>query len=131
MTPSDWRAAGEWLTFNGRRLFVARHGAGPPVLALHAFPTASYDFSRIVARLKHQYQFIVFDYPGFGFSDKPRSHAYSLFEYADAAQAVCVHFGLQCLTLLAHDIGDSVALEILRRGWPVVDQLSLLNGSVW
>ncbi len=131
MNPQKWLAAGEWLSVNGRSLFVARHGTGPPVLALHAFPTASYDFCKLVALLQDRYQFILFDYPGFGFSEKPRPHTYSLFEYADAAQAVCAHFGLTHILLLAHDIGDSVALELLRRGQPKVDQLSLLNGSVW
>lgn len=132
VSPDAWRAAGHWLPHAGRKLFVARYGTGPMVLALHAFPTASYDFCKIIARLQNAYTFIVFDYPGFGFSDKPCPHPYSLFEYADAAQAVCAHFGLTRYHLLAHDIGDSVALELLRRNSSSgIASLTLINGSVW
>jgi pimeloyl-ACP methyl ester carboxylesterase len=103
---------------------------GEPVLVLHGFPTASYDFSRVTPLLANNYQLILFDYPGFGFSDKPRSETYSLFRYADAAQAISMHFGLNQTLVLAHDIGDSVALELLQRNHPIVKKLILLNGSV-
>jgi pimeloyl-ACP methyl ester carboxylesterase len=131
MTPDDWRGAGEWISLNKQRLFVAQHGNGLPVLVLHAFPTASYDYCKLVGLLKDRCCFTLFDYPGFGFSDKPRNYKYSLFEYADAAQAVCAHFGLKRVHILAHDIGDSVALELLRRSEPIVESLILLNGSIW
>lgn len=131
MTPDEWRATGQWIPYNGQRIFVTQQGTGLPVLVLHAFPTASYDFWKIVDLLKEQYCFTLFDYPGFGFSDKAQTYRYSLFDYADAAQAVCNHFGLKRIFILAHDIGDSVALELLRRGELVVENLVLLNGSVW
>jgi len=72
----------------------------------------------------------LFDFLGFGFSDKPRPHDYSLFEQADIAQAVAAHFGLKRTFILTHDMGNSVALEILKRGDPVVDKLVMLNGSM-
>src|SRR5260221_4652454 len=72
----------------------------------------------------------LFDFLGFGFSDKPRLHDYSLFEQADIAQAVAAHFGLKRTFILTHDMGNSVALEILKRGDPVVDKLVMLNGSM-
>lgn len=136
MTPLEWRAQGEWLTWRGLRLFVRQQGRGQPVLVLHAFPTASYDFWKIVGLLQAHYRFILFDFPGFGFSDKPTTFPYSLHAYADAAQAVCHYFGLTELWILAHDIGDSVALELLRRdllrgGMLHIERLCLLNGSVW
>jgi pimeloyl-ACP methyl ester carboxylesterase len=129
--PAAWRAAGDWISFDGLRLFIATHGNGKPVLVLHGFPTGSYDYSRVVPLLSSDFRFILFDYPGFGFSEKPRGYPYSLFRYADAAQAVAAHFGLESVLLLAHDIGDSVALELLRRGQPVIEKLVMLNGSVY
>jgi len=131
VNPTEWRAQGKWLWLNGTRVFVGRHGHGPPVLTLHAFPTASYDFYKIITRLAEHFTFITFDYPGFGFSDKPHTYPYSLLEYATVAQHVCAHFGYERLAVFAHDIGDSVALELLRRGQPQVEGLGLLNGSVW
>lgn len=129
--PVDWRAAGCWHTIGGCRLFVTMHGRGAPVLVLHGFPTSSYDFSRIVPLLADQYRFILFDYPGFGFSEKPAHYRYSLFSYADALQRIATQLQLTHVSILAHDIGDSVALEILRRGVPAVERLVLLNGSVF
>jgi pimeloyl-ACP methyl ester carboxylesterase len=129
--PADWRAAGRWLTIGGCKLFVTTQGHGSPVLVLHGFPTSSYDFSRIVPLLADQYQFILFDYPGFGFSEKPPRYRYSLFTYADALQAIARELQLSHVSILAHDIGDSVALEILRRGILRVERLALLNGSVY
>jgi len=131
ITPQAWQQAGYWLPFEGLRLFVNTLGEGQPILTLHAFPTSSYDFSRLVTPLCDRFQFILFDYPGFGFSNKPPRYPYSLFKYADAAQTVAQHFGLTHVQLVAHDIGASVALELLRRGQPAVDRLILLNGSVW
>ena len=130
MTPELWRKSGHFISVNGRWLFVQSIGQGSPVLMLHAFPTSSYDYSRLVPLLSNSYQLITFDYPGFGFSDKPREHVYSLFEYADAVEAVAAHFGVQRVFVLAHDIGDSVALILLTRQRLVIEQLILMNGSV-
>jgi pimeloyl-ACP methyl ester carboxylesterase len=119
-----------WIPFRGQRLFVAAHGHGPPVLVLHAFPTASYDYARVTPLLRDRLRLLLFDYPGFGFSDKPRRYPYSLLTYADALQAVAAHFGVTRAALLAHDIGTLVALDVLRRGAPLVERLVLLNGNV-
>ncbi len=130
LSPADWRQSGSWISLDGLKLFVTTKGNGEAILVLHGFPTASYDFSRVVPLLADNYQLILFDYPGFGFSDKPNSPIYSLFRYADAVQAVAAYFGLNQCAVLAHDIGDSVALELLRRNEPLVSKLVLLNGSV-
>lgn len=128
--PSDWLTGGEFISFDGLRLFTRRHGCGRPLLCLHAFPTASYDYSRLAPLLAEQYEMFFLDYSGFGFSEKPRNYTYSLFKYADAAEALCHTFKLNSLSICAHDIGDSVALELLRRGTLTVEALTLLNGSV-
>jgi pimeloyl-ACP methyl ester carboxylesterase len=129
-TTDVWRSRGRWLSFNGHSLFVITLGSGPPILILHGFPTASYDFSRLASLLMQRYRLVLFDYPGFGFSDKPPRYPYSLFTYADAVQMVAQALGLTRLCVLAHDIGDSVALELLRRASPIIERLVLLNGSI-
>jgi len=130
LTPADWQALGTRISFRGVNLFTLHRGQGQPLLVLHAFPTASYDFSKVLPLLENDYHLFLFDYPGFGFSDKPRRYPYSLFTYADAAQAVVDHYGLGRSAILAHDIGDSIALEILRRGTLPVNALVILNGSI-
>lgn len=128
--PSDWLATGEFIPFDGLRLFTRRYGCGRPLLCLHAFPTASYDYARLAPLLAEHFEMIFLDYPGFGFSDKPRHYSYSLFKYADAVETLCRALGLASLSICAHDIGDSVALELLRRGTLTIERLTLLNGSM-
>lgn len=127
---AEWRSAGQWFDFRGHRIFVAVQGEGPPVLLLHGFPTASYDFCRIAPLLSDSHRLIMPDFLGFGFSDKPRNHPYSLFEQAEMIQALAAHFGVERAFLLTHDMGNSVTLELMRRGSPVLEKVVMLNGSV-
>ncbi len=128
---SEFQHSGQFIDFRGHRIFVRDAGHGPPLLCLHGFPTSSYDFARIVPELVAHRRVVLFDFLGFGFSDKPQNHPYSLFEQADIAQAVAKELSLGKLTLLAHDMGSSVALELLRRSTPEIERLVLLNGSVF
>ncbi len=109
---ADWSARGELRTVAGRRLFVCeRPGEGTPVLLLHGYPSSSYDWRGVVERLPGRH-LILFDFLGYGLSDKPRDVLYSLMLQADLAEAVAngreVH-------LVAHDMGSSVATELLAR----------------
>jgi len=126
-----WHLSGQYLSFEGIKLFVRSQGNGPIVFCLHAFPTSSYDYSRIAPFLAKQYRLCFLDYPGFGFSEKPRKFPYSLLKYADAAEKAIHYFGLKEIRLLSHDIGDSVALELLKRGNLQIDRLIMLNGSMY
>jgi pimeloyl-ACP methyl ester carboxylesterase len=130
MTPEIWYKSGSWLVTGKHRLFVQSIGQGKPILTLHAFPTSSYDYSRIAPLLAEYYQLIMFDYPGYGFSDKPQNHPYSLFECADLLTVVAAHFGIRRAYVLAHDIGDSIALIALLQHQLVIEKLILMNGSV-
>jgi len=129
-SPNAWREAGSMVRLGDYRIFTRVEGQGEPVLVLHGFPTASYDYARLVPLLAGRYRLILFDFLGFGFSDKPRPHRYSLFEQADIATAVAAHYGLTHCALLTHDMGNSVALEVLRRRAFQVDKMVMLNGSV-
>ncbi|MBI5928702.1 MAG: alpha/beta hydrolase [Chloroflexi bacterium] len=127
-----WQQTGDYLSFKGHRIFVRTQGNAnaEPILFLHGFPTSSYDYARVAPLLDRQFRLIFFDYLGYGFSDKPHQHPYSLFEQAEMTQVVAQHFGLTKTRLVAHDVGNSVTLEVMRRGEPEISQLVMLNGSV-
>ncbi|MEQ2264423.1 hypothetical protein XENORESO_005993 [Xenotaenia resolanae] len=82
---------------------------------------------------------IALDFLGFGFSDKPRPHRYSIFEQASIVEALVAHLGLshQRLNLISHDYGDTVALELLyrsdqnRTGHLIFNSLCLSNGGIF
>lgn len=126
---SQWQSQGEYVQVGQQRIFTLAAGEGEPILVLHGFPTASYDYARLLPLLS-RYRLILFDFLGYGFSDKPRPHNYSLFEQADITQAVAEHYGFRQGYLLTHDMGNSVSLEILKRGAPTITKLVMLNGSV-
>jgi len=128
---TKWHLSGEYISFDGIKLFVRSEGIGQPIICLHAFPTSSYDYSGITPYLAEQYKLYFLDYPGFGFSDKPKKFSYSLRKYADAVEETMRHFELKKIHMISHDIGDSIALELLKRGSIKIDKLLMLNGSVY
>lgn len=111
-----WRAQGHELPWAGQRIRYWEAGAGEPLLLIHGFPTASWDWHYLWQPLAQRYRVIACDMLGFGDSSKPRGHAYSLLEQTDLQQALLAHLGIDGpLHVLAHDYGDSVAQELLAR----------------
>lgn len=104
-------------------------------MLLHGFPSSSYDFRHLLP-LVGDHAALAFDFLGFGLSDKPRRHNYSLFWQADLVEELAArHFGGREVFLVAHDMGTSVATELLAREiegrltFPVGGAL-LFNGSI-
>ena len=136
----QWKQAGEFFDSDGVRLFYQfDESAGPErdVLVLfHGFPTSSWDWHAVLPALNQRWRTLVFDFPGYGLSDKPPGFSYSLLRQFDAAQALIQHLGIHEFDLLAHDMGNSVACELLYRrekgNLPfTLRSLTLLNGGVY
>jgi pimeloyl-ACP methyl ester carboxylesterase len=111
-----WLRAGEIETFNGRRIFIReRDGSGPPVLLLHGYPSSSYDWREQFELLAARH-LIAFDFLGFGLSEKPPEQVYSLNMQADLVESIVARRGgAEPIALVAHDMGTSVATELLAR----------------
>ncbi|MGH8354374.1 MAG: alpha/beta fold hydrolase [Pseudomonas sp.] len=143
MPLDEWRAQGRSFDFRGQaiRYWVAGPGAqataeqAEPLLLIHGFPTASWDWHYLWQPLAQQYRVIACDMLGFGDSAKPRGHAYRLLEQADLQQALLAHLGIAGpVHLLAHDYGDSVAQELLARhheGRLQLGSCVFLNGGLF
>ncbi|MEW1912787.1 alpha/beta hydrolase [Kitasatospora sp. NPDC085895] len=135
---AEWTAGGHRLAVRGPRgahtLFVRQDGppGGRPVTLLHGFPTSSHDWAAVAPRLAADgCRVTTLDLLGFGGSDKPRRHAYSLLEQADLVQAVWQELGVGATALVAHDYGVSVAQELLARDAPRITRTAWLNGGLW
>ena len=85
------------------------------ILFIHGFPSAAWDWHFQWKHLAGQYRLLSVDLLGFGLSDKPTKHQYSLLEQADIVQALLRKKGVKQYHILAHDYGDSVAQELLSR----------------
>ncbi|HSX72445.1 MAG TPA: alpha/beta hydrolase [Pseudomonas sp.] len=132
---ADWRAQGRGFSFNGQAIRYWVAGEGEPLLLIHGFPTASWDWHYLWQPLAARFRVIACDMLGFGYSAKPRGHRYSLLEQADLQQALLAHLGIaEPVHMLAHDYGDSVAQELLARHQERrihVASCVLLNGGLF
>ncbi|WP_440110141.1 alpha/beta fold hydrolase [Acidovorax sp. BL-A-41-H1] len=131
-----WQAQGSTVALGRHRLFVAQAGhQGSVVLLIHGYPTSSYDWHLLWEPLATSHRLIAPDLLGMGFSDKPADHAYGIENYADLLDALLDRFDVRQLHIVAHDLGVSVAQEMLARRQTTsssqrVLSLTLLNGGV-
>ncbi|HEX2240497.1 MAG TPA: alpha/beta hydrolase [Actinomycetota bacterium] len=130
-----WRRRGQYVIVGGRRVFVWEMGDGPPLVAIHGFPGSSYDWAKLAPLLLRR-RFIAFDLFGYGLSDKSWPAGYSLLDQADLVEGVLKELRVERCDLLAHDMGDSVASELLARANEggltfEIGRVVLLNGSVF
>lgn len=114
-----WVAAGERrpvdLPLGRREIFVRTAGDGAWCMLLHGFPTASSDWGDVWDDLAARRRVLAFDFLGFGDSDKPADHDYTIHEQADLTEALWRQLGITETALVAHDYGVSVAQELLAR----------------
>jgi pimeloyl-ACP methyl ester carboxylesterase len=135
-----WEARGVRHDVGGHRVFAV--DAAPsgrerlePLLVVHGYPTSSFDFAHLLARLSEHRRVVLVDLLGYGLSDKPDTR-YTMAGQADVVAGVAEALGLEQLALLTHDMGDTVGGELLARQlegtWPVeVTRRVVTNGSIY
>ena len=123
----EWLDAGDFFGWvpddtsgnrNELQIFHAEIGDpdAPVVLLVHGFPTSSIDWYDVAPLLSGERRVCVLDFPGFGFSDKPKG-----LEYTVARDSLLLDYYLREIigvaegAVVAHDRGDSVALNLAAR----------------
>lgn len=132
----DWIEAGSTRILAGHHIFVrTQSSAGrPPLLLIHGYPTASYDWHRVWNSLATRYSLYALDLLGFGLSAKPVDAAYPIALQADLCEALLLDCGVHEAHVLAHDYGDTVAQELLAReqeGRVRLASVCFLNGGLF
>lgn len=120
---SYWKDSGQFVDIQGRQLFVQDSSNNhtyqpderPVILCIHGFPTSSFDWLPVWEPLSTRYRLIASDLLGFGFSDKPQQHTYTIFEQTDLIAALLSRLGVSKVHILAHDYGTIVAQELIAR----------------
>jgi pimeloyl-ACP methyl ester carboxylesterase len=135
---ADWKAAGREFDHRGHAIFVRVDGpeSAEPLLLIHGFPTASWDWEALWPALVRRYRVYTLDLIGFGYSAKPRRYDYSLVDQAELCEAFLRAEGVRDYHVLAHDYGDSVAQELLARQGeagerPRLHSVAFLNGGLF
>jgi pimeloyl-ACP methyl ester carboxylesterase len=135
----QWRESGHFVALGEHRIFCIDSAPGerarPTLLLIHGFPTASWDFAKLWPALTTEFRVLAADMLGFGFSSKPRHHAYSIDEQADLFEQILAAKGVDRYHILAHDYGDTVAQELLARdnarATRTIETACLLNGGLF
>lgn len=121
-----WRDSGYHFKYKNHNIFYqniflipkkVKHFRHEPVLLIiHGFPTSSFDWNHLVEDLHVKFPRIVIpDLLGLGFSDKPATHDYTVVEQATIIEELLFSLNVTEAHILAHDLGDSVAQELLAR----------------
>ena len=137
MTPESWFESGQRLPVelgdDSFEIFCRTSGAGPWLTLLHGFPTSSWDWAKVAPALEQHFRLLCFDFLGFGDSDKPRRHDYSITEQADLTEALWRHFGIAETVLVGHDYGATVVQVLLARERTAarISAVVLLNAAVY
>jgi pimeloyl-ACP methyl ester carboxylesterase len=116
-----WRSEGETVDLLGTKIWY--HDQGPKtddaVFIVHGYPGSSWDFQGVVERIGSDTRTVVMDMRGHGLSEKPLDGDYqsnfTLLRQADLYEALAEHLGLKSILLVAHDMGQTVGLELMAR----------------
>ncbi|XP_033647856.1 mesoderm-specific transcript protein-like isoform X2 [Asterias rubens] len=116
----EWENSGKYFKFKEFNVFYKDSlGSGDPkkvVLILHGFPSSTFDWYKMWHGLSENFgRVIAADFLGFGLSDKPTGHSYTMFEQADIMESLMAKLGVERVHILAHDMGDTVAQELIAR----------------
>jgi pimeloyl-ACP methyl ester carboxylesterase len=114
-TFDEWRRTATTFHHRGHAISYRIVGDGPVLLAIHGFPSASWDWAPIWPQLTSRFRVIAADMLGFGDSDKPRRYDYSIVDQASLHESLVRSLGIDRVHVLAHDYGVSVAQELLAR----------------
>jgi pimeloyl-ACP methyl ester carboxylesterase len=77
---------------------------------MHGFPDNSHLYDRVVPRLSGR-RVVVFDFLGWGGSDKPAGYPYTADNQSRDLDAVIEHLGLEDVVLVAHDASGPPAID--------------------
>ena len=116
MEVEKWAEKGKMVYALNRDIFVIDEGKSENTLViLHGYGSSSIDYYKVLPELSKHYRVIIQDFAGFGFSDKPKDYHFNILEQADVTLELWCLLELKNITLLSHNYGVNIALEILAR----------------
>jgi pimeloyl-ACP methyl ester carboxylesterase len=122
--------AGRFVDVEGIRLHYVEYGEGQPLVLLHGNTTMGTDFelSELVEQAAQSYRVIIFDRPGYGYSDRPAHIAWGPIEQAHLFNQALALMGVERPIVLGHSWGALVAMALGLEFPQSVQGLVLLSG---
>lgn len=122
---------GKTMDVDGVRLhYLDTGGVKPPVLLIHgnAVTSADMEISGLIAALKDRHRVIVFDRPGYGYSERPRDREWTPEAQADLFACALAELKVETPVVFGHSWGSLVAAAFALRHPSHVTGLVLASG---
>jgi pimeloyl-ACP methyl ester carboxylesterase len=121
---------GKFIEVDGVRLHYLEYGAGDPLVLLHGNGAMAEDFqlSGLSEALAAGHRVILFDRPGYGYSDRPQTRKWTAMEQAKVLHQATQQLGIERPIVLGHSWGTLVALAWAIQYPADVRALALLSG---
>ena len=105
----------------------------PTLLLLHGFPTSSHMFRDLIPLLAHRCHLIAPDYPGFGYSSRPKpsEFPYTFDHLADVMEQFVDALDLTRYSLYMQDFGGPIGLRLAARRPERVRALIIQNANAY
>jgi pimeloyl-ACP methyl ester carboxylesterase len=100
-----------WVQRGQYRIHVREHpGAGPTIVLMHGYPDNHHLYDRLVPYLRDRHV-VVFDFLGWGESDKPAGYDYTFENQKGDLDAVINGLGLDRVVLVVHDASGPAGIN--------------------
>ena len=121
---------GRFIEVDGVRLHYTEKGEGDPLVLLHGNTTMGMDFtlSGLVDMTAERYRVIVFDRPGYGYSERPRNKLWGAEAQAQLLHNALLEIGASRAIVLGHSWGVLVAIALALNFPESVRSLVLSSG---
>jgi pimeloyl-ACP methyl ester carboxylesterase len=121
---------GSFLVVDGVRLHYSDRGTGTPVVLIHGNAVTGDDWntSGVAELLLHTHRVIIFDRPGFGYSERPRGRLWTAAQQAELLHKALLQLGAERPVVVGHSWGTLVALALAVRHQADIAGLVLLSG---
>ncbi|MCU0323398.1 MAG: alpha/beta hydrolase [Chitinophagaceae bacterium] len=132
----QWKSLGKAFEYKNHHIFFRDEGDGEVLLILHGYPFNTFDFKDIWPYLTTRFRVIAPDMLGMGFSDKPSDYEYSFDNHTEIFLSLLSTLQVKKVHILAHDLGNSVAQELLARNEEgklniEIKSIAFLNGGLF
>jgi pimeloyl-ACP methyl ester carboxylesterase len=121
---------GSFLVVDGVRLHYSDRGEGSPVVLIHGNAVTGDDWntSGVAELLLQTHRVIIFDRPGFGYSERPRGRMWTATQQAELLHKALQQLGVERPVVVGHSWGTLVALALAVRHQADTAGLVLLSG---
>lgn len=110
-----WGQCGKYFEWRDHHVFYQRGGNGEVLLTIHGFPTCGWDWAWVSKALVSQFHMVVPDLLDYGRTLNSLKQVCTIGDQADMLEALMAHRGIDEVHILAHDVGDTVAQELIAR----------------